>query len=78
MEAGLVGVEHRLKLPLGEYLFTGFVVGAPNILLGLFVPIEFAANDGVSEGEEVMEDVEVDSVARRERAGHVSAGALVG
>lgn len=37
-----------------------------------------AADDGVSEGEQVGEDVEVNGVAGRERAGHVGAAALVG
>lgn len=34
-------------------------------------------NDGVPEGEEVVEDVGVNGIARRERAGHVGAGALI-
>lgn len=78
MEAGLVGLEHSLELTLGDELGTGLVVGAPNELLGLLVPSIVPANDGVSEGEEVVEDVGVDGVAGRERAGHVSAAALVG
>lgn len=78
LKAGLVGLEHSLELTLGEELDTGLVVGAPNELLGLLVPVEIPANDGISEGEEVMEDVGVDGVAGRERAGHVSTGALIG
>lgn len=35
-------------------------------------------NDGVAEGQEVVEDLRVDGVAGRERAGHVGTGALVG
>ncbi|GMY32399.1 mitochondrial protein ymf11 [Fagus crenata] len=45
--------------------------------MGLVVPGELASNDGDSEGEEVREDVGVYGIARRERAGHVSIGALV-
>ncbi|GMY22233.1 hypothetical protein FCV25MIE_17474 [Fagus crenata] len=45
--------------------------------MGLVVPGELASNDGDSEGEEVREDVGVYGIARRERAGHVSTGALV-
>lgn len=78
MEAGLVGLEHSLELTLGDELGTGLVVGAPNELLGLLVPSIVPAKDGVSEREEVVEDVGVDGVAGRERAGHVGAAALVG
>lgn len=46
--------------------------------MGLVVPFETASNDGVSEGEEVVEVVGVDGVAGREGAGGVGAGALVG
>ncbi len=46
-------------------------------MIGLVVPSELATNDGVSEGEEVREDVGVYGITRRERAGHVSTGALV-
>lgn len=48
------------------------------MLLGFVVPEELAVYDGVSEGEKVGEDLGVDGVSGRERAGHVSAGALVG
>lgn len=42
------------------------------------VPTEvIRPNDGVLEREERMESVGLDSVAWRERAGHVSGGALV-
>lgn len=34
--------------------------------------------NSVPEAEKIVEDIEVDGVARWERAGHVSAGALVG
>ncbi|KAL6134560.1 hypothetical protein ACLB2K_066791 [Fragaria x ananassa] len=60
-------------------LGAGLVVdGAPHELVGLVVPGVGSFNDGVSEGEEVVEDVGVDGVAGRERAGDLGAAALVG
>lgn len=78
METRLVGFKNRLKLAFGDNSSKGLVVGAPNVLLGLLVPEELPMNDGISEGEEVGEDMRMDGVARRERACHLSAGALVG
>ena len=46
--------------------------------MGPVVPFETASNDGVSEGEEVVEVVGVDGIAGREGASGVGAGALVG
>ena len=47
--------------------------------MGLVIPLETAAvNDCVPEREKRMESLGVDSVAGWERAGHMSAGALVG
>lgn len=45
--------------------------------MGLVAPFEAVVDDSVSECEEGMESVGMEGVARRERAGHVSAGALV-
>lgn len=45
--------------------------------MGLVVPSETATNDGVSKREKVLEDVEVNGVARREGSGDVGAGTLV-
>lgn len=53
-------------------------MGAANVDLSLGVPEEAAANYGVSQGEEVVEDFRLQGGAGRERAGHVGARALVG
>lgn len=47
------------------------------MLLGLLVPQEFSTDDGVSKGEEVRENVGVNSAAGRESAGRMGTGALV-
>lgn len=78
METQLVGFKNSLELAFRYHCGKGLVIWAPNILLDLLIPEELAANNGVSEGVEVGEDMGVDGVAGRERAGHLSAGALVG
>lgn len=77
MKARLIGLKHGLELALGDEFGERLVIRAPNILMDLLVPVEMTVNDGVPEGEEVVENVGVNGIAGRECAGHVSAGALV-
>lgn len=49
LETRLVGLEQSLELALRDDFGTGFVIGTPNILVGLLVPRELAMDDGVSE-----------------------------
>ncbi|KAJ1383698.1 hypothetical protein SESBI_43167 [Sesbania bispinosa] len=55
----------------------GFVIGAANQLVGLFVPLKTTTENGVAKGEKVAENVGVNGVAGRESASDVGTGALV-
>lgn len=70
MKAGLLRLEHDLKLALGYHFHEALVIRVANMLLGLLFPGEVTMNGSVLEGEE---DVKVNGIVRREHAGHMGA-----
>lgn len=76
LEAGRVGLESVTESAFGERI--GSVVWGAEERVGLVVPDETTADNGVAEREEGVEDWGVDCVAWRESSRGVGAGALVG
>lgn len=78
METGLARLQDGLQLGFRDYPRACSIVRAAHQLVGLVVPLEFAASNRIPEGQERKESAEMNGIARRERAGRVSAGSLVG